>query len=273
MEIYRDDRFDPAFTKELTLLLHADSHAMQYAVIHAEAQDVMLLADRQLPPSGNNGTAPLLQLMNQTDELHAAYKAIHLSISAAPFLLQPSSTKSEEATSHPLLQTGTDTQWQLDTVKDDVQVAFSISQARLPLQDIPVTITHTHHVISGLLATIESQGWSGDHITVLVTHRQMLVVGHQNSHLAFANAFHFSSKDDFIYYLMLVAEQLHMDQETCTVHLCGALAPEAQITREIHKFFRNYTFESFGLSRMFRLTPSDESLSIAMPVLALLPCV
>lgn len=272
MEIYRDDRFDPAFTKDLILLLHADSHALQYVVVHANSGEVYVLADQPLPPSGN-GTSPLVTLMNQTDELHVPYKAIHLGLSTAPFLLQPQASETAEITANPILPKGNNAAWEIQTVTQDIQTVFNSTDVRLPISELPVEITHMHHIINGLIPTIEAQQWEGDHITVMVTHRQMIIVGFKNSAFCFANTFHFNSKEDFIYYLMLTAEQLDLDQETCTVHLCGALTPDAQITREIHKFFRHYCFESFGISRLFAQEVNADSLPIAMPVLALLPCV
>jgi hypothetical protein len=61
----------------------------------------------------------------------------------------------------------------------------------------------------------------------------------QNQKLILFNSFEFSTKEDFLYYLLFTAEQLNLNPETFKLQLLGDIAEDSEYFRIAYKYVRN----------------------------------
>jgi len=67
-------------------------------------------------------------------------------------------------------------------------------------------------------------------------HLDVVVI--KDSKLLFCNLFHFQSPDDFIYFLLIVCEQLNLDRETIPLQLAGEIESGSALYQACFKYFR-----------------------------------
>ncbi len=75
---------------------------------------------------------------------------------------------------------------------------------------------------------------------------QFSVIAIQNRKLQLFNSFDYTTKEDFIYYLLFTCEQLKLNPETFTLHLLGDITEETELFKIAYKYVRNVTL--FNLS-------------------------
>lgn len=61
----------------------------------------------------------------------------------------------------------------------------------------------------------------------------------QNQKLILFNSFEYQTKEDFLYYLLFTAEQLHLNPETFKLQLLGEISEDSEYFRMAYKFVRN----------------------------------
>lgn len=79
---------------------------------------------------------------------------------------------------------------------------------------------------------------------VHVADTQFDIVVIQNNTLLFYNCFNFSSKEDFIYYILFTAEQLELDPNTLELVLLGAIEQESELYEIVYQYIRHVRFIS-----------------------------
>ncbi|MBF6609349.1 MAG: DUF3822 family protein [Flavobacterium sp.] len=72
------------------------------------------------------------------------------------------------------------------------------------------------------------------------------VVVAQNQKLLLFNSFDFSTKEDFIYYLLFKAEQLHLNPETVKVILSGRISEESELYQIAYKYVRHVSLHDIS---------------------------
>lgn len=101
-----------------------------------------------------------------------------------------------------------------------------------------------HHSMSLLVKnTLSLLGKRDDTPQVLVNVHQSTfeLVVYQGKQLLLANSFDFTTKEDFIYYLLFTLEQLSLDPETTHVDLVGAILKESALYNIAYTYIRNVT--------------------------------
>ena len=74
---------------------------------------------------------------------------------------------------------------------------------------------------------------------VHVLEQQLDIIVIANKKLLFYNSFNFSTKEDFIYYVLFVIEQLKLDAETIKLKLFGNIEEDDQLFNVCFKYVRN----------------------------------
>lgn len=74
-----------------------------------------------------------------------------------------------------------------------------------------------------------------------VSKKQMDITVLNAKKLKLHNSFSFSSKEDFIYYVLFTLEQLHLDPETITLKLFGAIEEEDDLYAICYKYVKDIT--------------------------------
>jgi hypothetical protein len=74
---------------------------------------------------------------------------------------------------------------------------------------------------------------------VHVLEQQLDIIVIANKKLLFYNSFNFNTKEDFIYYVLFVIEQLKLDVETIKLKLFGNIEEDDQLFNVCFKYVRN----------------------------------
>ncbi|HET6226033.1 MAG TPA: DUF3822 family protein [Bacteroidia bacterium] len=102
-----------------------------------------------------------------------------------------------------------------------------------------------HHfssvLIEALLAKYKNQAGQKIIVHIQPTHFQVVVM--DGKQLLFYNMFNHHSTEDFIYYLLFVCEQLHLNPEKVDLRLLGEIEKNSAIHLITQKYIRNILFE------------------------------
>lgn len=74
-------------------------------------------------------------------------------------------------------------------------------------------------------------------VNVATKHFEIIVC--KNKKLVLYNTFEYKTKEDFIYYMLFVVEQLKLDVETLPLVLLGKINKESELYKITYKYIRN----------------------------------
>lgn len=77
---------------------------------------------------------------------------------------------------------------------------------------------------------------------VNVTHHHFEIVVIKNNKFELFNCFKFNTKEDFIYYILFTAEQLHLNPEDLKLVLMGEIEKESKLYTILYQYIRNISF-------------------------------
>ena len=77
-------------------------------------------------------------------------------------------------------------------------------------------------------------------VNVAATNFDIVVI--KNSKLIFYNSFSFTTKEDFIYYILFTAEQLQLNPETFLLYFIGDIEKDSEIYQITYQYIRNVDF-------------------------------
>ncbi len=70
----------------------------------------------------------------------------------------------------------------------------------------------------------------------------VFILYYEKKEFMYLNMFRFVNKDDFLYYVLLIAEEFGIDRTTAMLTLSGEIIPDAQLYDELWKFFSHINF-------------------------------
>jgi len=82
----------------------------------------------------------------------------------------------------------------------------------------------------------------------------------ENEQLQLFNVFEYHSKEDFIYYVLFVFEQLKLDVETTIIHLSGNIDKNDELYNLLYTYVRHVEFESLNFSYNYSEKVSSDKL-------------
>jgi hypothetical protein len=104
-----------------------------------------------------------------------------------------------------------------------------------------ISYHHTSSVlINGLLIENKNKTDKKLYVHLQSSHFQIIVI--KGKELLFYNTFNYHSAEDFIYYLLFVCEQLHLNPEAIEAVLLGEIEKKSSIYTLTHKYIRNLKF-------------------------------
>ncbi len=98
-----------------------------------------------------------------------------------------------------------------------------------------------HHCMSLLVKNALSGNAKGDkpRLLINVLRSSFQIIVYKEKELLLANSFDFTTKEDFIYYILFTLEQLSLDPETTQVHLAGDITKESDLYKIAYTYIRN----------------------------------
>jgi len=103
--------------------------------------------------------------------------------------------------------------------------------------------TYKHH-ISILIEKLLHQNTSKEPVVfVNVSKASLDIIVFEGEKLMLANSFQYHSKEDFIYYILFVYEQLELSTEKVALFLMGAIYLESELYTIVYTYIRNVLFK------------------------------
>ena len=101
---------------------------------------------------------------------------------------------------------------------------------------------YTHHLTVLIEKLIAQNNSEEIKMYVHVSKNSFDIVVLKGKHLLLSNTFSFSSKEDFVYYILFTAEQLNLDRDTFQLFFLGTLQRQSKTFRLVYKYIRNIDF-------------------------------
>jgi hypothetical protein len=101
---------------------------------------------------------------------------------------------------------------------------------------------YKHHISVLIKKLIETTNTAEKTMFVNVSKSSFDVVVLQNKKLLLANSFSFNTKEDFIYYILFVAEQLALNPEEFVLYFTGEIETTSEIYKITYRYIRNIYF-------------------------------
>jgi len=101
-------------------------------------------------------------------------------------------------------------------------------------------------LLKHLLTTVQKSSEAQMFAHIGTSHFEIVVI--KNQTLLLYNSFSYQTKEDFIYYLLFVAEQLKLNTETFKLYLLGNITTQDERFTIAYKYVKNVALYSYNLS-------------------------
>lgn len=99
-----------------------------------------------------------------------------------------------------------------------------------------------YHNSTALLQYLSKQDRQAEQVYVYVQPQWMQVIIFNAQQLIFCNSFHYSTPEDFIYFLLYTYQQLKLEPETIPVNLMGEIVKDSVLYEQLYKYVRHIHF-------------------------------
>lgn len=244
-----DTDFNKDFTSHYSLLFQLEEHQYTYAVYDKRSGKLQLLKTVAF----NSAFAPeafskFKVSVTAEDALQAMYKEVKIGVVDSAFTLLPR-TIFEEEKAKAYLSLTSPIDDQSTVLVNQVRGIFVRNVFSLPLaisSYLDEVFTHPKwfHASTALMETaIRNRDQFADQQIILdIKPGVMYLMYYAKKEFVFMNQFKYVNKDDFLYYVLLMADQFEIDREHCDLKLSGEILPDSMLYNELWKFFSNISF-------------------------------
>ncbi len=244
---YTDEAFNKDFTKHCALLLQMEEQQFSYAIYEKRSGKLQVLRTVQI--QGASGYMNKLKVaLTSEDLLHVPFYEIKISVARTPFTFMPRVLHEEQLNKKYLALTA--------PVDDSDEIIvnnirslfikniFAVMGEEMDYLNEVFNKPKYFHVTSALLEHVlrNKDQLATQQLVIDIKQNLMHLVYFENGEFKFLNQFRFTGKDDFLYYLLLVADQFHIDRNTCDIKLSGEIMPDSVLFSEIWKYFMTISF-------------------------------
>lgn len=252
----KDDAFNVDSIPDYTLAMQVGNKSFRFCILDTRANKCLWLEDYSF--SSILFTEQLLDQLNLIFDEHMVLQAgfwenIFLSFQNQQFTLIPEAVfKPEQAADY--------LQLTADTVSEPLDVNFykhatsgmvNVFAAQRKIADwfkavyLNKHINFIHHTsafIEGLKQENTSTAKPFRGLSILIEESYLTIAMVNGQQLEFCNTYLYTSVSDFVYYVMLVMQELKLDPETCKVILYGGISHDSAIFNTLYKYIRNVNF-------------------------------
>jgi hypothetical protein len=245
-----DESFDPKQLADFQLVLQLGSDGLLASIFDKEKNKYIAFEYYSFQQVYN--TELLSELfdiaLKESKFLSQRYKAVSCSMVSSLATIVPTALY-EDDRKKIYLKFNTSLQGDELVMVDDIRNLDAKNVFALPfsikakLDSMYAKVTY-HHFSSGLIETLLSQNKNETKkklfVHVQASHFEAVVI--EGKKLAFYNTFNYHSAEDFIYYLLFVCEQLHLNPESIETVLIGEIERSSAIFTLAQKYIRNLKF-------------------------------
>lgn len=145
---------------------------------------------------------------------------------------------------------------------DTVNVYVPLVNINNYLYDTFGTFTYKHYSTLFVEYALNKSNSQEQQMMVNVDDSQLELAVIKNNKLLFYNSFGYSSKEDFIYYILFTAEQLQMNPDVFPLLFTGNINQDTELYKIAYKYVRNVAIERYdpGLQYSTNLDDSTSSM-------------
>ena len=271
---YIDSSYQPEKHKDYRLSIQLRLDGFSFAYFEPYSMSLLMLQDYRLSYNSNQNTQEKWQEINEYFVHHLDHFSIHksnfaeliISIDHKEYSLACSALFKDQQQEEALLFNQS-----IPYSFHTLNTAMAGTERNL-LFAIPKIIHSTLEDYFGDIKTIHCAGILentihkrhknkklGFQVYVNISNRDLHILVMENDHLLFHNAFSYTSKEDFIYFILLVYDQLHLNAEETPLTFMGDLSRSSAIFGITWQYIRNISFinqcEGIALNSSFDQMP------------------
>lgn len=262
MEQFTDPQFNRDFTQQYSLLIELELQQLAFVLYNSSNGRIAVLKRISMSSfsGGTDAVAAFKKVVNAEDLLHVPVKDVKISFVWNAFTCIPHTMYDEALKEQYLTYAAGSLPHHITAVNyirpffiRNVFAVEAALQAYL-LQTFPAAVFF--HVSTSLLEYAALSKDEKGPAQLILDVRQDLIhlVYISKGELQYCNQFHFKNKEDFLYFILLVCDQLEIDRDNCNLQLSGYITQDSALYNELYKFFRNISFaavqEHFKISEL-----------------------
>lgn len=250
MEQYIDINFNKDFAHSSSLLLEIDTQQFSFLIYDKQNGKIHALKrmsfNNQL--KGTAFTEQLKSIINKEDLLHLLFKETKISLTFQAFTLVPK-TIFDEVYKEKYLNHSAHVSMNENIDVNSIH-AFFLKNIFSCNSGLKAYLQHAFpgakffHLTSSLLEyTAQNNEDFANSQLIIDVHQDVIhLLYMQEKKLLYLNQFQYKNKEDFLYYVLLVCDQLDVDRTLCELKLSGFITIESELYTELYKFFSGISF-------------------------------
>lgn len=216
-------------------------------------------------PEDNDPYGPVKALLLQDEVLNTSFNKVTFSLADIPATLMPEKLFDAASAEHyvdPLIPPSADTVVHYDVLNSRDAVNLYRLPASINKLTSKIFAQKTiYHLYTPLIENFGrlSAKREGIGVYVNIRFRTMQVLVFKQKDLLFCNHFDFTSGKDFIYYLLLVFDQLKIKPTEVPVFLAGKITRESEIYHYIYRYIQKSEFVTYPDFLQFDILDKQDS--------------
>jgi hypothetical protein len=244
---YRAGDFSKFSSKDLSLKIHISPAQIDYLISEKKSSRVLCVQPYQNASSRRDQSAVqfLESVLSEDELMKNLFAERQIGILTPDFTLLPkefSDTRLTDEWKKKFTQQKNSSVLCRDQIADmnlEVYYAVPVQMMKL-LDDIPKDFK-LHHSITNQIATLALRD-RGKTVYCTVQSGFLQILYLNSAQLMFANIFPYQSAEDFIYFLLAIYKQHHLDPENVKVVLQGEIMKDSAMFHLVYRYIRNIEF-------------------------------
>ena len=250
----KSDKFSVDDIQHYNLLLQIGARDFQVAIVDSRNSTCLLLEDFVL--ANINSNSQLIEVLSDIVESHhliaaGFWKSVKASFKNSKFSLVPSSLFVKDAMVDYLrinaeINTSTEEVLYYQNIKSNSITVFAVSKELLRwvrglYTNTKVGLVHqSSALIEGVLNT--KNNYPKNSLFLYIDRFKLHIVATKGSDIQYYNQFSIKQFSDYIKYIMLVMNGLHLSQKATNVVLWGYIGKQSPHYTEFNKYIKNLSF-------------------------------
>ncbi len=246
---YTDKEFNKDFTRHYSLLLQLEEQQYSYAIYEKRTGKLQALKTVTLNNAAPGDMLSKLRIsVTNDDMLQVPYHEVKVGFTSSPFTLVPRVLFEDDKAAQYLALSAeieANTKIYANNVKGVyTRNVFSVNTAAIDYLNDVFERPKIFHAASALLETAyrSREQFADQQLILDIKPGTIHILYFEKREFKFMNQYHYVNKEDFLYYVLLVADQFMIDRNVADLKLSGEIVPDSMLFGELWKFFKNISF-------------------------------
>ena len=241
----KSSNFNLGLSKSYHLSIEVQKSYISYCILDIENLNYVLLEHVNYKHEQSNSFSIFLtSLINNNDILKASYSSISIAFSSFPSTIIPLELF-EEKNKRKVLEFNTDNIGEIFTntiFYHNAKIIYSVPKEITTIFNTFFPDAHYNCMQNVIIHQYSQYEKKGDHIYINVNKQHYSIVVFKNRKLILTNTFKFSTKEDFLYYILFSIEQLGLDIDEINVFFSGKISNKNEEFKLISQYISNISF-------------------------------